>query len=372
MRSENWINIEGNIVEKSEFSDFNFLIQLLKWKPSNSSHHRYYYFINKNPKDLETFDNYKKLSQTDREYLRGQYEASFISGKNINFTYKVSNEKSTASKEFNLQQALRYFNTPVFLVIENSLNDSYFLKSVFQFFDVEYSKDSRILEFIDNDWIQFVNAGGWANIKNYIEGRKKSLEKFCSLYGKNEYDFIRYFVLMDSDKNYPTEILPERERLKTELESVGIKVHILNKRAMENYIPDEVIENLPQIHQKYIPFIPWINSYKTLSTDQKNFLNYRKGFPKKRIFDGEREIVVNKERLEQLQEIIDHYPITLISDTNYVILDNGFHPPKFKDEFPKLFENNHYVYKNSLLNKEGGSNEENEFKEIILKINSLL
>ena len=52
MRSENWINIEGNIVEKSEFSDFNFLIQLLKWKPSNSSHHRYYYFINKNTKDL--------------------------------------------------------------------------------------------------------------------------------------------------------------------------------------------------------------------------------------------------------------------------------------------------------------------------------
>lgn len=372
MRSENWINIDENIVEKTEFSDFNFLIQLLKWKPSNSSHHRYHFFINKNPKDLENIDKYKQLSQTDREYLSNQYKASFISGKNVNFEYKISNEKSQKSKEFNLQESIRYFNTPVFLVIENSLNDSYFLRSVFRYFDVEYSKQSRLSEFIDNDWIQFVNAGGWANIKNYIEGRKKSLEKFCSLSGRDEFDFIRCFVLMDSDKNYPTEILPDRERLKTELESNGIMVHILNKRAMENYVPDEVIENLPHIHSNYNPFIPWINSYKTLSSAQKDFLNFKKGFPKKRIIDGGREIVVNKERLEQKQEIQDHYPNTSISDTNYIILDNGFHPPKFKDQFPKLFENNHYIYKNSLLDKEGGSSENNEFREIIQKINSLL
>ena len=31
------------------------------------------------------------------------------------------------SKEFNLQQAIRYFTTPVFLIVENSLNVSYFI-----------------------------------------------------------------------------------------------------------------------------------------------------------------------------------------------------------------------------------------------------
>lgn len=372
MRSENWINIEESIVEKSEFSDFNFLIQLLKWRPSNSLHHRYYFFINQNPKNLESFDNYKKLSQTDREYLRSQYEASVISGKNKKYVYKISIKNSVEPKEFNLQQAIRYFNTPIFLIIENSLNDSYFLKSIFRFFDVEYSKQSRILEFIDNDWIQFVNAGGWSNIKNYVEGRKKSLEKFCSLYEKNEWDFIRCFALMDSDKNYPKQILPEREKLKTELESIGIKVHILNKRAMENYMPDEVIENLPTIDSKYNPFTQWINVYKTLSSEQKDFLSYQKGFSKKRIIENDKERVVNKERIEQIQEIQDHYPTSSISNANYNVLDDGFQPPKFKDEFPKLFDNNHYVYKDTLLKREGGTNETNEFREIIQKINSLL
>lgn len=365
MRSENWINIDENIVEKSEFSDFNFLIQLLKWKPSNSLHHRYYFFINKNPKDLENFDNYARLSQTDREYLSNQYKASFISGKNVNFEYKISNEKSKASKEFNLQESIRYFNTPVFLVIENSLNDSYFLKSLFRYFDIEYSSHSRISEFIDNDWIQFINAGGWSNIKNYIEGRKKSLEKFCSLNGRDKYNFIRCFVLMDSDKNYPTEILADRERLKTDLESNDIKVHILNKRAMENYMPDEVIENLEAIDSKYNSFSSWINVYKTISSEQKDFLNYQKGFP--------RELVtkIKKPRTQQIQDIQNLYS-TSISNVNYDILDDGLRLPKFKDQFPKLYENNHHVHKATLLNREGGTNEANEFREIIQKINSLL
>ena len=360
------------IDKKSEFSDFNFLIQLLKWKPSNSIHHRYYFFINQNPKTLKDIDNYKQLSPIDKEYISKQYQVAFGSGKNINYTYKISTKNSLKSKEFNLQQAIRYFTTPVFLIVENSLNDSYFLKEIFRFFDLEYSKQSRLLEFIDNDWIQFVNAGGWSNIKNYVEGRKKSLEKFCSMYGKNEWNFIRCFALMDSDKNYPTQILPEREKLKTELESIGIKVHILKKRAMENYMPDEVIENLPTIDTKYNLFTQWINVYKKLSSEQKDFLSYQKGFPKKRIIENNKDKVVNKERIEQIQEIQNHYPTSSISDANYNILDGGFQPSKFKDEFPKLFENNHYVYKDTLLKREGGTNEANEFKEIIQKINSLL
>lgn len=365
MKSENWIKIEENIVKKSEFSDFNFLIQLLQWKPSNSTHRRYYYFINKDPKDLEQFDNYQNLSQTDREYLRGQYKAAFTAGKNSTSTYKISSDLSNVSKEFNLQEAIRYFNTPVFLVIENSLNDSYFLKSIFRFFDVEYSKDSRLLEFIDNDWIQFVNAGGWGNIKNYIVGRKKSLQKFCSLYGRDEDDFIRCFVLMDSDKNYPEHILQDRINLKSELESAGIKVHILEKRAMENYMPDEVIENI-ETFDKYKDFKSWINVYKTLLKEQKDFLNYQKGFPR------QPSTKLKKPRTEQILEIQQLYSNSSISDLNYNILDDGFQPPKFKDEFPKLFENNPFVHKRSLLSREGGTDEANEFKQIIQKINSLL
>mgnify|MGYP000727038757 CR=1 FL=1 len=69
----------------------------------------------------------------------------------------------------------------------------------------------------------------------------------------------------------------EREKLKTELESIGIKVHILKKRAMENYMPDEVFDEiiLELTNSKDDAILKrWINVYKKLDSIQKDFLKY--------------------------------------------------------------------------------------------------
>ncbi len=132
---------------------------------------------------------------------------------------------------------------------------------------------------------------------------------------------------MDSDKLSLNDEKPEKEKLKKELEYLGIQVHILNKRAMENYMPKNVLNNLPKINRKYLVHSNWIKAYKNYTNEKIDFLNY-------------------KEEISQFSN--------------------------FKDEFPKFFENQRFVFKDSLLEREGGNNDNNEFLEIIGKINHLL
>lgn len=324
--SENWIKIEKNIFEKSDFKDINFIIQILQWSPTPSIK-RYNFFINSSIDDLEKSSNFQQLSSIDKEYVRIQTYDAFISGKNSNYKYIISNKSSRLDKEFNIQEAIRYFLSPVSIIIENSLNDSYFLNSIFKHFEPKVNQERKLLSFLNNDWIQYVNAGGWSNIKNYINGRQKSLESFANRHSRKPQDFLRCFVLMDSDKLHSGDQKADKEKLKIELEELGIEVHILDKRAMENYMPQEVLENLPSINRRYSVYKNWIKKYKNYSAEDIDFLNY-------------------KDELDNFSN--------------------------FKDEFPKFFEIQHLCYKKTLLAREGGLSESNEFLDIIDKVNSLL
>lgn len=324
--SSNWIRIEKNIFEKSDFKDINFIIQILQWSPTPTIK-RYNFFINSSIEDLEKIVNFQKLTNIDKEYVRSQTYDAFISGKNTNYKYIISNKSSRKGKEFNIQEAIRYFLSPVSIIIENSLNDSYFLNSIFLHFEPKINQDRKLINFLDNDWIQYVNAGGWSNIKNYINGKLKSIESFSTKHSRKPQDFLRCFVLMDSDKLHSGEKKLDKEKLKLELEILGVKVHILNKRAMENYMPREVLENLSKINKRYSLYNDWIKKYKCYNDEKIDFLNYK----------------------EEL---------------------NNF--SNFKDEFPKFFELQQFSHKKTLLSREGGSNENNEFLDIIDKVSDLL
>jgi len=324
--SENWIKIEKNIFEKSDFKDINFIIQILQWSPTPSIK-RYNFFINSSIEDLEKSKNYQQLSNIDKEYIKIQTYDAFISGKNSNYKYVISNKSSRKDKEFNIQEAIRYFLSPVSVIIENSLNDSYFLNSIFLHLEPKVSQERKLISFLDNDWIQYVNAGGWTNIKNYVNGRLKSLESFATKHSRKPHVFLRCFVLMDSDKLHFGDKKDDKEKLKNELEKLGIEVHILNKRAMENYMPLEVLENLSTINSRYSVYNNWIKKYKNYSSDDIDYLNYKD---------------------------------ELVNFSN------------FKDEFPKFFEIQHYCNRKTLLAREGGLADNNEFLEIIDKVNCLL
>ena len=377
--SEIWVEIKLHVFKKAQFRDINFLIQLLNWSPSSIK--KYNFFVRVSYSHLKEIPNFKALLPVDQKMLIDKRNDAFNNGKNKNPKYKITNKRNRKRNEFTIQEFIRFFQSPVLLILENSLNDGYFVRTIFDYFSPKSAnKKSKLTEFLDNDWIQFVNAGGWKNITNYIEGRKNSLKDFATQQGREATDFIKCFVLIDNDKlyaSYSDADVRRKEQLKSDLEAQGIQVHILNKRAMENYMPDEVIVGLPRLNNRYAQFQNWINVYQHLSGEQKDYLSYEKGFGRKveevSVNGKTTSVKVNKPRNEQEQGIRDLYPSCSINDNDYEIIDTGLKGfPSFKKEFPKFFENRAYVDKATLLNREGGTKTDNEFLEIIEKIRSLL
>jgi len=327
-----WIEIKKDIFESSDFEGLNFILQLITWQPKDSVP-RYHLFVNH--QEINSVDNYNQLSEIIQKNIEVEFDKAINAG--ITKGNYVISKKNRQSKTFNVEEAVVFLTQPVYLVLENSLNDRYFLETIFLCFGEKAENGKiKLIEFVKNNWIQFVNAGGYTNIENYVKGQMKSYEHFSAISGKEKYEYMQCFVMMDSDKEYHSQVLKKKEPIKERLEKQNIKVHILKKRAMENYMPDD--------------------------------LNYKDGFPKKKVEDKP----VNKARIEQEIQIQNLYPKNEISDTNYTILDDGLKFPKFKNTFPALFQNTPFVYKQSLINREGGTVDDNEFLEILQKINDLL
>ena len=372
MANQNLIKIEYDVFKTAKYEDIVFLTYIFQWAPLNSIP-RYNYFIDiKTSSEIEQHDNFKKLPEVNQKFIKEQFIKVVQAGKRNNYTYLITNKSNRKKNEFTLQKAIRFFMTPVSIVLENSLNDSYFLNSLFNHFD----DNSTITEYLKNGWIHYVNAGGWTNVENYIDGITHSLINFSD----NPNKYIRCFVLIDSDRQYEDFDVTSKNDLKLRLEQKGVKFHILNKRAMENYMPDEIITelpNLPFLVANRTKYQKWISAYSYLGDKQKDYLNYQKGFPKEDLTKKNKKRNLQPIQIQELYASTVTEPINpsinVISDIQYEVLDIGLKEfPKFKDEFPKLFQDSRFVHRKSLLKREGGTKDENEFIEIIQKVNSLL
>lgn len=330
------VEIKQDIFKDKDIKGLAYLIQILNYKQ------RYALFI-----ELGLFketDFSKKLDFDERQEIEENYNKIITEG--VAPSYFVSNH----SEDFNIDEAIRFFTQPVSIVLENSLNDQYFLRAIIKYFDAS----KRIEEHLENGWIQFENAGGCTNVKNFIEGK---LQSFNNL-PKGNSDYLRCFVLLDSDKQYLSSgIKQEYIAFLNFFELNNIAQHILEKRCMENYMPDYVFDSIGSGNQE---LENWYSSYKHLNQEQKDFLNIGTGFSKKNP-DG----TSIKARTELDLKVQDLY--SNVSPTNYGILNKGFNLARFKTEFPKHFE--HYqVHKDSLKSRCNSD----ELQEIITKIRELL
>lgn len=355
-----WIEIKKDIFEGIDFRGLNFLIQLLTWHPSKSIP-RYNIFVN--IEGVKHLNNYKNLTEIDKKVLETEFDEASMEGIRSGRYIVTNKNKNQSPFRLNIEEAIMFLTQPIYILIENSLNDSYFLKAIFHHFDEKLDNDKQVFtEFVKNNWIEFINAGGWGNIKNCVRGKLLSYNLLAAENGKDNSSYFRCFVMVDSDKTYPNETIDDKEKLKKELEVLNIKVHILKKRAMENYMPDEVIDKIP-MKKGFKQFRSWVETYKELNQEQKDYLNYRDGFSKGKT--NRVELDINVQNL---------YPLIQINDIDFVILDEGLKqfPSNFKNYFPTLFENNPLVHKRSLLNREGGTDIDNEFLDIITAIKDLL
>ena len=328
------VEIRNDIFTNPNFKGLNFLIQLCLYRD------RYNVFIDLD--DVKHLDNYKRLDIIDQETLVLEFNR-VVQGGPYNADHYVS-ENEKAISFFSIEESIRYLIQPVSVILENSLNDSYFISKIIH----SFYTDEKIINHLKNGWLQFEHAGGCGGVKNFIEGR---LQAFNGFLKPNEH-FLRCYVILDSDIEYPTSpFKQDYTTLQEYLDKNNIQLKILAKRAMENYLPDEVFA------AKSNPVLkPWIDAYLSLSPIQKDYINIHKGF--------------NVEKREDLpKDVSDLY--SDVSNANFQILCSGMGLPNFKSEFPKLM-NHHHAYKKTLLDRTSHQNEPDELEKIINAIFELL
>lgn len=338
------IEIKDNIFSGSDFKGLNFLIQLATYK------RRYDLFVDLSL--IQDFKFYKRLDDEDKSILEDYFNQCIQNSQAECPQYTVSD---TGTEHFNLEEAIRFFVQPVSIILENSLNDAYFLKALMHFFD----DTGEAKKHLENNWIQFENAGGCDNIINFIEGKSQSFNNLP----KNNPRYLRVLNIMDSDKKFANDKI-RANKLKTlrYLVNNNCSSHILRKRNMENYLPDEMLDFTPHYNVNR----DLINIYKMFSNPfQKDFFNISKGFTNKKVKEG----VLKKTRADLEQGVKELY--IDVSDSDFEILDKGLQIGDFKSEFPKLFEHD-AITKENLLDRVRHQQKNNELQEIVDKILKLL
>ena len=362
-----WVEIAKDTFQNAEFKSLNFLFQILSWSPSNE-YPRYNIFVNTEKiKELKNFQLLSTVEKSLKQFLDTEFD-EFVNSKPscAKGDFRVTYPK--ADNNFNIEESIHFFNQPVSIVLENNKNDSAFVISVIENFG-KNNGINKAKKHIENNWLKFENAGGCANIPNFLE---MFLSQFQRLSLKNQRplsDYFRGLIIIDSDTEFKSQ--PSKHtNLISNLNKLGItnnQIHILQKRMMENYMPDEVFRDIKNQLKGNLEIQEWIDAYLNLDDEQKDFVNIPDGFPpKKNKFDN------NGNRKNLDPNILNFFNVS-ITDINFGRLDKGFNfkgftiNGEFKNEFPKLFSKQ-LVNKISLNNRDG----KNELGQIVQKINDLL
>jgi hypothetical protein len=326
-----FIEIKEDIFTRSDFKGLNYLIQIITYRQ------RYSFFLELTY--VKDTDFYSKLDFDDQNVIEENYNKWIRESSEPDY---FVTETTHNQNDFNLDEAIRFFIQPFSIILENSLNDQHFIKAIFKCYDLH----GDVQKHLENGWIQFENAGGCTNAVNFINGK---LQSFNNLPKENSV-YLRCIILLDSDREYPEMILKQdKQKIKDFLDSNHLTVHILEKREMENYLPEFI---LLQFEDKYLDL--YCNFTNPV---QKDFFDLEKGFNK------------NRSDKNYDQNILDLYKN--ISNEDWKILKNGIglapYNKYFKPEFPRLF-NDYRITLDHLQSRCNSS----ELQEIFDKIINLL
>ncbi len=324
------IEIQADVFDSTEWEgQIRKIIQDFAYK------RRYDYFIDLSVVGkTEVFEN---LYESNKELIVEYFNKQINENREID--YFISNSENS-KVTFSVEDSIKFFNQPVQIILENNNNDSYFIDALINNFK---KSGKKIKRFKEERWLSYAMGGGAENIINFIEAEKKGNE------GNNK--FLRCFVLVDSDLECPKTPNPKRRTLESYLELNEIPYHVLEKREMENYMPDEIIENIPKGGD-------FITTYLKLVESQKDFIDLEAGFQS------------NKETLEKRKRDVFEFYQDLdekqIENLRYGLKDNF---GNFKSEFPKLFEE---ATQDGLINRTKHQKDPKELQNILNKINALL
>lgn len=322
-----WIEIKNDIFDSNpNVDELRKLIQDLCYK------RRYDFFIDINNIDNEAiFDEF----YNDNNAVICEYFDKYIT-ESPKVDFFVSNNSTS---DFTVSEAIKYVNKPFQIILENRNNDGFFVDALIREFK---NKSNKINKFRNEDWLRYEMAGG-SGLIHYLEAEKKQYN--------NDLKFLKCFVLIDSDLEYPQNPNPKRVSLIDYFKNNNIPFHILEKREIENYVPidiiysidnnDEFIKTLIGLDSNFIDFIDIQNGFqmniKSLRKDKINVFNYFSNLSEKQ-FDNLR----------------------------YGLNDKF---GNFKNEYAKLFER---VTQKGFIERTKMQQNPNELQFILQSINDLL
>lgn len=300
-----------------------------------------YLLVNKSCYSLSIQDDisqtpfFKEMPNTLKEVVEEAFMTTIMSSSQADCWVGVGYESEMVKRKFSLQEAISFLMEPSTIVLENALNDAYFIDALFR----SYDDTGQMRNYLDAGWLHYDNAGGCGNVLNFLQARVNHFQ------GKTK--FLKCYVIVDGDKLYPKQVQSKYNNLKRKLSEWGVGIHVLEKRTMENYMPLPVLQEQQNANQR-----EWVSAYEHLSAIQKDYLSFSGGFsydaPKAEKDALKKDLKRFKKRKAQLRDnhFVKKYMssdrrvlYTDISNGNFCHLANGF-PTKgtFKDSFPRLYQ----------------------------------
>lgn len=356
-------NVFTEVKDEAKQIELSFLLNIIIYK------HRYELKVT--DEEVLSSDSFAVLTKTDQKVIEESLIDSIRSSSDdADCDVMAGGEIENSGKIFSPTEAIVYLLQPLSIILENGLNDSHFMKAIFQLFDTTGSLINRVNE----GWIRFENAGGCSNVKNFLTARIKS-------FGDRQ-KFLNCFVLLDGDRRYPSDPEPDikYKKLKETLESWDVDYHILEKRCMENYMPDEAMDSFANEKTQ-----SWLMAYHTLTPQQKDCYSIAEGFEK----DITKEQKSNVRRRESLLTTKDvgrrkksyvrgylqaneQLFYTGVSNGNFLHLEKGLQIKDFKVKFPEKFDDTTVTYKTNLLNRTCHQKDPLELEHIVGSICSMI
>ena len=321
-----WFELKKDLFSDSYLTDLRKLIDDLCYKS------KYNLFI-----DIEQIENdliFDQFYKENNEIIARFYEM-FVTT-NPKDIIIISNNDG----DFNLSEAIIFIEEKFELILENDMNDGEFVNCLLKEFN---EKSKKIIHFKENNWFKYQNAGGATGVINTIQQK-------INHFGNRK--FLKCFVLVDSDLDYPQIENKKRKNLIDFCYNNNIPFHILHKREIENYLPLDIFNEIN-------PTSLFVRTYiDRLDNNQRDFIDIENGINKSR-----KNLEKNK------KEVFNFFSNLIENDFNN--LRNGISSEfeNFKRDYAKLFKK---AKREGLLERTNHQTNPKELEEILEKITALL
>jgi hypothetical protein len=283
---------------------------------------------------------------------KDQIEQQFIASATIPKKFPKLIIANTDAQYFSLTEASEILSKPFTIVLENREYDAHFMNTIIN----NYVEGRLIKEHYDKGWLIFGNGAG-NNIINEINGMKDRFDKNKTKFPKESTVYIRAFVVIDSDKKYPSTVEVADDKVSLlDFIKVNTPYHVMLKREIENYLPEDIYNEIPQNED-------FKNAYKTLNPNQKDYFDLEKGFPDKNFNQLD-------EGIQSLYNSINDTSKKVFRKEKLTFYKEDGRKDSFKARFSQLFLSKNITKEN--LEERASSTNKNELKEILQKINDLL